>query len=166
MGHSSSFMIGPPSLLIISAKPGGLHWSEPRGAKEAFTPDSCLVARDGRSSLLGFGFFLTASRRIAFSQLLRVSTMAAKSQRPKKGRDRILSTLNVAIDGLNLAKEFTSGTPAPAVCGTVSVLLTMIRVRFHLSYEISHVHTYPGLDGERSGLRRARAILCSYLQGP
>jgi hypothetical protein len=53
--------------------------------------------------------------------------MADKHQRPK-GRDGVLSSLNVAIDGLNLAKELSSITPAKAVFGSVSVLLTMIRV--------------------------------------
>jgi len=57
--------------------------------------------------------------------------MAAKSQRPK-GRDSALSSLNVAIDFLNLAKEASSITPAKAAFGTVSILLTMIKV--HLSY--------------------------------
>jgi len=57
--------------------------------------------------------------------------MAAKSQRPK-GRDGTLSSLNVAIDGLNLAKEISSITPAKAVFGSVAILLTMIRVSFLL----------------------------------
>ena len=53
--------------------------------------------------------------------------MVAKSQRPK-GRDGTLSSLNVAIEVLNLAKEATSATPAKAVFGSVSILLAMIRV--------------------------------------
>jgi len=53
--------------------------------------------------------------------------MAVKSQRPK-GRDGALSLLNVAIDALNLAKEVSSITPAKAAFGTVSILLTMIKV--------------------------------------
>ena len=55
--------------------------------------------------------------------------MTDKSPQPK-GRDSVLSSLNVAIDGLNLAKELSSATPAKAVFGSVSVLLTMIRVSF------------------------------------
>ena len=47
---------------------------------------------------------------------------------PPKVQDRILSALNVAIEALNLAKEVSSPTPAKAVFGSVSVLLTMIRV--------------------------------------
>jgi len=54
--------------------------------------------------------------------------MAAKPQRLKE-RDGILSSLNLAIEAMNLAKEVTSVTPAKAVFGTVSVLLTTIRVR-------------------------------------
>ena len=58
--------------------------------------------------------------------------MATKSQRPK-GRDAILSSLNMAIDTLNLAKELSSITPAKAVFGSVAILLTMIKVRDVLS---------------------------------
>ena len=54
--------------------------------------------------------------------------MATKSQRQKR-REVTLSSLNAAIEALNIMKEATSITPAPAVFGTVSVLLTMIRVR-------------------------------------
>ena len=53
--------------------------------------------------------------------------MADKSQRPK-GQDEALFTLNVVIDGLNLAKEVASITPAKAVFGSVAILLAMIRV--------------------------------------
>ena len=54
--------------------------------------------------------------------------MAAKSQQPK-GRDGTLSSLNLAIDAMNLAKEASGVAPAMAVFGSVSILLTMIRVR-------------------------------------
>ena len=57
--------------------------------------------------------------------------MAANSQQPK-GRDGTISSLNVAIEALNLAKEAASVTPAKAVFGSVSILLTMIKVRFLL----------------------------------
>ena len=57
--------------------------------------------------------------------------MATKSKQPN-GRNGALSLLNVAIDGLNLAKEISSATPAKAVFGSVSVLLAMIKVRFFL----------------------------------
>ena len=53
--------------------------------------------------------------------------MAPKSQR-EKGRDRVLLALNVIIEGLNLAKEVSSATPAKAVFGSASIVLSMIRV--------------------------------------
>ena len=66
--------------------------------------------------------------------------MAANSQRPS-GRDSVLSSLNAAIEVLNLAKEVSSVTPAKAVFGSVSVLLTMIRVRAPLfSDDLFEVH--------------------------
>jgi len=52
--------------------------------------------------------------------------MATNSQRPK-ARDDVLSSLNVAIDALNLA-EVSSITPVKAVFGPASVLLTEIKV--------------------------------------
>ena len=67
--------------------------------------------------------------------------MATKSQRPK-GRDAVLSSLGVAIDALNLAKELSSITPAKAVFGSVAILLTMIKVRLLLFYgEMLQAHT-------------------------
>ena len=55
--------------------------------------------------------------------------MEAKSQRTKR-RDDALSLLNAAIETVNLAKEVSSMTPAKAIFGSASILLTMIRVRF------------------------------------
>ena len=55
--------------------------------------------------------------------------MDTKFQR-SKGRDGVLSSLNMAIEALNLAKEISSITPAKAVFGSVSAVLTMIRVPF------------------------------------
>jgi len=76
-------------------------------------------------------------------------------------REGVLSTLNVAIEAMNLAKEVSSITPATAVFGSVSVLLTMIRVRFPLFFnDIFRVYMQPGLDGQQDRLRRARASLC------
>lgn len=54
--------------------------------------------------------------------------MEARSQRPK-GRDVAVSSLNAAIEVINLAKEVSSIAPAKAVFGSVSALLTMIKVR-------------------------------------
>jgi len=58
--------------------------------------------------------------------------MATTSQRPNR-RDISLSSLNAAVEALNLAKEVSSITPAKAVFGTVSVILRMIRVSFLLA---------------------------------
>jgi hypothetical protein len=46
-----------------------------------------------------------------------------------KWHDTAVSALNATIEGLNLAKEVSSVTPAKAVFGSVSALLTMIKVR-------------------------------------
>jgi hypothetical protein len=51
--------------------------------------------------------------------------MDARSQRRQ---DVTLSSLNMAIEGMNLAKEVSSMTPAKAVFGSVSIILTVIRV--------------------------------------
>jgi len=67
--------------------------------------------------------------RIALSRLPLLCFMDINSQRPK-GRGGILSSLTVAIEATNLAKEISSITPAKAVFGSVNVLLTMIRVGF------------------------------------
>ena len=53
--------------------------------------------------------------------------MSATSQRPEE-RDGAISALNAAIETLNIVKEVLSVTPAKAACGTVSVILAMIRV--------------------------------------
>jgi hypothetical protein len=55
--------------------------------------------------------------------------MATESQRPK-GREGAISTLNAAIEAMDLAEKISSITPAKAVFGTVVVLLTMIKVCF------------------------------------
>jgi hypothetical protein len=52
--------------------------------------------------------------------------MGPKAQ--PKWHDNAVSALNVTIEGLNLAKEVSSVTPAKAVFGSVSALLTMIKV--------------------------------------
>ena len=69
--------------------------------------------------------------------------------------------MNVAIEALNLAKEVSGVVPAKAAFGSVSALLTMIRVRFHqFRGEELQVYMYTGFDDERSGLRRTRVRLC------
>ena len=53
-----------------------------------------------------------------------------KDSRRRQRQDNVISSLNVAIDGLNLTKEVLSITPAKAVCGSVGFVLTVIRVCF------------------------------------
>ena len=57
--------------------------------------------------------------------------MASKLHQPKN-RDGILSSLNVAIDAFALARSLSEIPAAQAVFGTLSVVLTMVRVRFPL----------------------------------
>ena len=61
--------------------------------------------------------------------------MDTESQRPKR-RDGVISSLNAAIDAMNIAKDVMNITPAKAVFASVSVILTMIKVRFVLL----HIH--------------------------
>ena len=56
-----------------------------------------------------------------------VSIMTDKSQR-RKGGGKAIPALNMAINGLNIAKEATSTTPVNPIFGSVAALLTMIRV--------------------------------------
>ena len=53
--------------------------------------------------------------------------MDVKFQRPKS-KDGLLSSLNTAIDAMNIAKDVMGITPAKAVFASVSVILTMIKV--------------------------------------
>ena len=61
------------------------------------------------------------------SRLPRVSTMTRKSKEPKKSNGVILS-LDIAIGLVNIGKEASSMTPAPAVFGVATIILTTIRV--------------------------------------
>ena len=74
--------------------------------------------------------------------------MDASSQQLKL-RDGTLSSLNVAIEAMNLAKEVSSMAPAVAVFGAVGILLTMLRVHFLLfSDDVSWIYEGPGLHGQ------------------
>ena len=98
------------------------------------------------------------SCRTVLLQLL-FSTMKASSQRPKERE----ADLDAAIEALDLARTSTI-LPAKAVFGSVTILLTTIRVRFlFFRDDLFQVHTQPGLNDRRTGLCRARAILCQYL---
>ena len=61
----------------------------------------------------------------------------ATNSRQQKRQDNNLILLNVAIEATNIAKEVASATPAKAVFGTVSALLTMIRVH-SLPFSVPH----------------------------
>jgi hypothetical protein len=52
------------------------------------------------------------------------------SSQQQKGRDGVLSTLDVFIQALNVAKDSCGIPPAQIAFGSASVLLTMIRVYF------------------------------------
>ena len=73
--------------------------------------------------------------------------MEAESQQPER-REVTMSALNEAIEALNPVKV-SSFPPARAVFGSVTVLLTFIRVCFLLSrHDLLRVHTQLGLGGE------------------
>ena len=90
--------------------------------------------------------------------------MASPSQRPK-GRDGVISTLDLVIQGLTLAKDTCGFPPAQAALGAASALLAMIRVRSPLFYRGGlPVHVYSGLRGQQTGLRRPWAGMCRCVQ--
>ena len=75
-------------------------------------------------------FFLATCSFQRFSRPPRVLGMNAEPQR-SKGRDGVLSSLNMAIEAMNLAKEVSRITPATAAFVFVGVL-AMIMVNFFL----------------------------------
>jgi len=91
--------------------------------------------------------------------------MDAISPRPKR-QDGVVTSLNIAIEAMNLAKEASSVTPAKAVFGVVGVLLTMIKVRLIFYTGKLLVHIYSGLCGQQNRIRRARVSMLRGVQGP
>jgi hypothetical protein len=77
------------------------------------------------------------------------------SPQQQKGRDGVLTALDVLIQTLNIAKDACGIPPAQVALGSASVLLTIIRVRFSLFRQTSGSRRL-GHDGQRSGVRRAR----------
>jgi hypothetical protein len=77
------------------------------------------------------GSSLQAAGYDVFSHYLNFEPMYASAQRRKR-RERVLSSLNVAIEVSNLAKEFCNITPAKPVFASFSVILTMIKVDLFL----------------------------------
>ena len=63
------------------------------------------------------------------SHLPRPSAMASEPQKSKE-RDGVLSTLDVFIQTLSIAKDTCGILPAQVALGSAIVLLTMIRVHF------------------------------------
>jgi hypothetical protein len=102
-----------------------------------------------------------------FSCHVELEHMEPSDQRRKR-RDVVISSLNVAIEASNLAKEFCSITPAKPVFGSFSVILTMIKVNSFLRcvgrLEADRERT--GIDDQRSRLRRPWASLCRRLHRP
>ena len=77
-----------------------------------------------------------------------------------KGRDGVISALDVFIQTMGIAKDACGIPPAQIAFGSAGVLLTMIRVHSSLPCEeklLKHAHV--GHDGKRSGLRRPWADL-------
>jgi hypothetical protein len=86
--------------------------------------------------------------------------MASTSQQ-QKGRNRVLPTLDVFVQALNIAKDACGIPPAQIALASASTLLTMIRVRSPLlpSRDQLLTHVYLGHFGQPSGLCRPRAEL-------
>ena len=83
------------------------------------------------------------------------------SAQPPKRRNNLISSLDVAIEVLNIAKEALNLTPANAVVCSVSALLVMIRVYSVLFCPAKFlIRACLGYDGQRGGLRRSRVDLC------
>jgi len=108
------------------------------------------------------------ARRIAplsFPWLPWVSTMTTKSQRPK-GRDGALSSLDGAIQAVDLAKEDSRTTQAKVAFGSVGALLAIIKVGLLLDSTQramkSDRHLEVGSHKDSQGLRRTS---CSLLYG-
>lgn len=73
--------------------------------------------------------------------------MDPRSQPPKE-REDVISSLNAAIEAMNLAEKTSNIKLAKAVLGSVGVLLTMIRVCILPVYnDLLRVHMWPGLGG-------------------
>ena len=59
--------------------------------------------------------------------------MESKPQRPKE-RENVTSTLNIAIDGLNVVGDALSFPGVKTVFGIVIIILTAIKVCFVLGF--------------------------------
>jgi hypothetical protein len=93
-----------------------------------------------------------------FSPLPPLSTMDANPQRPK-GRDGALSSLNLAIEAVNLARDIVDIAPAKVVFGSVGFILTRIKVCFLLVRLVNPKLMYTGFHDQQNRLCRPRACL-------
>ena len=77
--------------------------------------------------------------------------MATKSQSLQpKGRDGLLSTLDVLIQALGIAKDACSAIPpAQIAISSANALLSMIRVCSPQSCHELLAHVYPGFRGQQ-----------------
>lgn len=97
--------------------------------------------QEDRSSLLRFEPFPAAQTPHASLATAFSLTMDTRSQRPKK-RKVAISSLNAAIEAVNRAEMISTITPIKAVLGSVSVLLTVVRVCFlPICIDMPQVHT-------------------------
>ena len=88
--------------------------------------------------------------------------------RQPKGRNDVLSLLNVAIGGLNLTKEATTVTLAKTVRSPLSAFfsLSFKWVSSQITSADYWLMCDAGLDGLQSGLRRNRVYLRRHLRSP
>ena len=124
--------------------------AQPRGFK--------LIKSEGdiRPLAVWLGFFhhRASVPGALFSLAPPLSTMASTSKQSKR-RDGIISTLDVFIQVLSIAKDTCAVPPAQIAFGSASVLLTMIRVHPSLLCEKNlSTHACLGHDGQRPGLPR------------
>ena len=84
--------------------------------------------------------------------------MASKPQQ-SKGRDGLLSTLDVLIQALGVAGSTCGIPPAQIAISSANALLTMIRVRSSLSRNELPTHVYPGFRRQQRGLCQSWGVL-------
>ena len=80
-----------------------------------------------RHAALSWTLALTGIRNLPHN--ICTTPMTDKSKQPAK-RDSVILSLEIAIGSVNIGKEVSSMTPAPAVFGVATILLTTIRVSF------------------------------------
>ena len=133
-GPSSSPVLACHPLFPSSEWLGGLSIARVRTRGQPSTKWSCSDEAHKETSARPYWDLRHPSLPPRLTILLHlppVSTMEPKTQQPKE-QGGTMSALNVLIEALNLAKEVSSITPAKAVFGSASILLTMIRVRLLL----------------------------------